>query len=66
MIEKNFNEIGYCSLCGSMMRHSRLYGYQCSNPHHAEILNEIYDAAGYDEDKIEELLAEKRKEMGYE
>lgn len=60
------DKVGYCGLYGSMMRHSRLYGYQCSNPQHASIIDEIYEKADFDEDKAEKLLTEKRQEMGYE
>ena len=31
-----------CPICERPMMHTRLYGYQCSNPEHAQVANDIY------------------------
>lgn len=31
-----------CPICERPMMHTRLYGYRCSNPEHAEIVNQIF------------------------
>ena len=33
-----------CPICEQPMMHTRLYGYRCSNPEHAERANEYFHA----------------------
>lgn len=55
-----------CRLCSRPMMHTRLYGYQCSNPQHAHILHEIYTRANWDQVKIGKLIREEQKKWGYD
>ena len=54
-----------CLLCQRPMMHTRLYGYQCSNPTHAHILSTLLTQAGTDRERFENMLRNTRKEMGY-
>lgn len=60
-----------CRLCGQPMIHYRLYGYQCRNRDHHQILNHIYSKAFNQNQKspdesIEQQIAQWRKENFYD
>ncbi len=64
MMKKNFNGPHHCALCGSPMLHSRNEGYRCMSAGHRAVLDEIYQLADYEDDKIEILIKIRRQEMG--
>lgn len=66
MVTKELNNIGKCRLCDQHMTHYRLYGYQCHNRDHRNILQNIYTQADWDDKKIEKAIRDWRKEHGYE
>lgn len=40
-MKAKLRDVFTCPICGQSKFHSRLYGYRCNNPEHAEIEHEL-------------------------